>query len=157
MTIAAILKTKGSHVVTISRTATLAEVTATLASRGIGLVVVLSSSGVLDGVVSERDVIRRLAAHGPVALTMTAEQTMTRGVTTASPRTTIDQAMSMMTLGNFRHLPVMDNGTLVGLISMRDVVRAKVGVVETEVQSLRAYVAGDYVATGTRSLHAVTG
>ncbi len=149
MTIAAILKNKGSSVVSVDRSATLGEVASVLAGKSIGLVVVLGPGGALEGVISERDVIRRLAADGPWALSMTVEQAMTRNVVTTSPRATVDEAMAIMTAGNFRHLPVVDKGVLIGLISIRDVVRAKVVIQETEVQSLRAYVAGEYVAGHT--------
>jgi CBS domain-containing protein len=148
MTVAAILKRKGSEVVTIAPNATLAEVAAALSARGVGLVAVLGPGGMLEGVISERDVMRLLAQHGPAALNMSVDETMTRNVITASPRTSVDQAMAIMTAGGFRHLPVVSNGMLLGIISIRDVVRAKVEIQETEVECLRAYVACDYVAVG---------
>ncbi len=148
MTIAAILKSKGSSVVSVNPSATLGEVATVLARQSVGLVVVLGAEGALEGVVSERDVIRRLATDGPWALNMSVEQAMTRNVITITPRASVDEAMAIMTAGNFRHLPVVDKGDLVGLISIRDVVRAKVVIQETEVQSLRAYVAGEYVVAG---------
>ena len=141
MTLAAILKNKGPDVFTVTRGATLAEVAAGLAARGVGFAVVLGTGNLLEGVISERDVIRRLAAHGPMAMALPVEQVMTRGVITATPRTTVDQAMALMTAGGFRHLPVMNKGELVGVISIRDVVRAKLDMNETEVECLRAYVA----------------
>ncbi len=142
MTIASILKTRGSNVVSVSRTATLAEVTVALADRRVGIAVVIGPDGVLEGVISERDVIRKLAAHGAAALPMAVEEAMTCNVITASPATTVDQAMAVMSAGRFRHLPVLDNGAVVGIVSIRDAVAAKVGIQETEVESLRAYVAG---------------
>ena len=142
MTIASVLKAKGSDVLTVARTATLSEVSVALAERRVGIAVVLSPEGVLEGVISERDLIRKLAAHGPAALEMKVEDTMTRNVVTASPGTTLDQAMAVMSAGRFRHLPVLDKGVLVGIVSIRDAVGAKVGIQETEVESLRAYVAG---------------
>ena len=142
MTIASVLKAKGSDVLTVGRTATLSEVTVALAERRVGIAVVLSPEGVLEGVISERDLIRKLATHGPAALEMKVEDTMTRNVVTASPGTTLDQAMAVMSAGRFRHLPVLDKGALVGIVSIRDAVGAKVGIQETEVESLRAYVAG---------------
>ena len=141
MTAAAILKRKGPDVLTVSHNAPLSEVAAGMAARGVGLVVVLGPTGELEGVISERDVIRRLAAHGPAALAMPVDQVMVRNVVTATPRTTVDEAMAMMTVGGFRHLPVLNKGALVGIISIRDVVRAKVDMNETEVECLRAYVA----------------
>ena len=142
MTIAAILRNKGSDVLTVGRKATLSEVTVALAQRRVGIAVVLGPEGALEGVISERDLIRKLAAHGAEALAMTVEETMTRNVVTASPGTTLDQAMAVMSAGRFRHLPVLEGGALVGIVSIRDAVAAKVGIQETEVESLRAYVAG---------------
>ncbi len=149
MTIAAILKTKGPAVLTVSRSATLADVTTALASHKVGIAVVVSADGDIEGVISERDLIRKIAAHGAAALTMAVEEAMIRNVVTATPRTTVDQAMAVMSAGRFRHLPVLDNGRLVGIISIRNAVAAKVGIQETEVESLRAYVAGDRL--GARS------
>ena len=146
MTLSGILKRKGSEVVTVGRTATLAEVAVALAERTIGLVVVLGASGALEGVISERDLIRKLAEHGPSALTMSVEQAMTRGVVTATPNTTMDQAMGLMTAGGFRHLPVMESGKLAGIISIRDVVRAQFDINQFEVATMRAYLANEYVA-----------
>lgn len=142
MTIAAILKTKGPDVLTVGRTATLGDVTVALAERRVGIAVVVGPAGAVEGVISERDLIRKLAAHGAAALALPVEEAMTRNVVTASPSTTIDQAMAVMSAGRFRHLPVLDNGALVGIVSIRDTVGAKVGIQETEVESLRAYVAG---------------
>lgn len=142
MTIASILKIKGSDVVTVGRTATLSEVAVALADRRVGIAVVLGPEGALEGVISERDLIRKLAAHGAAALDMTVDEAMTRNVVTASPGTTVDQAMAVMSAGRFRHLPVLDNGALVGIVSIRDAVGTKVGIQETEVESLRAYVSG---------------
>lgn len=141
MTLAGIIKRKGAQVVSVAASATLSDITAALVARSIGLVVVLGPDGALAGVVSERDVLRKLAEHGPAAMTLTAEQTMTRKVVTASPETTVDQAMALMTFGGFRHLPVLENGTLAGIISVRDVVRTQVEVNQFEVQMLRAYLA----------------
>jgi CBS domain-containing protein len=86
--------------------------------------------------------VRSLAANGARALEMTVGQLMTRTLKTATPATTVGEAMTMMTAGRFRHLPVLDNGALVGLVSIGDVVRAKILQQEAEVDGLRAYVAG---------------
>jgi CBS domain-containing protein len=86
--------------------------------------------------------VHTLAAHGALALEMTAAQVMTRTVTTATPHTTVDQAMGMMTQGRFRHLPVMEKGRLAGIVSIGDVVKARIMQQEAEVDSLKAYVAG---------------
>ncbi len=141
MTLAGIIRRKGSQVVTVNRSATLADVAAALTARSIGAVVVVGADGTLEGVISERDVLRKLAEHGAAAMLMSVEQTMTRKVVIATPDTTMDEAMAMMTLGRFRHLPVVENGKLAGIISVRDVVRAQVDINQSEVQMLRACLA----------------
>ena len=142
MTVAAILKHKGRDVASVRPTATIAEVTRLLSSRRIGGVVVLDAAAQLLGILTERDIVHTLAAHGARALDMTAAQVMTRNITTATPHTTVHQAMSLMTEGRFRHLPVMDKGRLAGIVSIGDIVKARIGQQEAEVDSLKAYVAG---------------
>jgi len=142
MTVAAILKHKGSEVASAQPADTVAAVVRVLTDRGIGAVVVLDGTDRPLGILSERDIVHALAANGADALTMTAGALMTRALKTASPRTTVGEAMNMMTSGRFRHLPVIENGVLVGLVSIGDVVRAKIMQQETEVDGLRAYVSG---------------
>jgi CBS domain-containing protein len=142
MTIAAILKHKGYHVVTVPQHTTVAVVIDTLAHGRIGAVLVTDDTGHVEGIVSERDVVSALAMHGPGVLDQPAETIMTRMVRTVSPCTTEEEAMSMMTEGRFRHLPVMDGGRLIGLVSIGDVVKARIMQADHDVDSLRAYVAG---------------
>jgi CBS domain-containing protein len=142
MTVAAILRHKGREVFTVHPSATIAEVADVLMQRGIGAVLVVDEARQLLGVVSERDIVRGLSANGAAALEMTAGQLMTRPLQTASPQTTIIDAMRKMTAGRFRHVPVMENGDLVGLVSIGDVVKARIMEQEEEVDSLKAYIAG---------------
>ncbi len=142
MTIAAILKHKGHDVTAVRPTDTVAEVSAVLAQRGIGAVLVRDAAATVLGIVSERDIVRAIARHGARTLEMTAAQLMVTELRTAKPETTEAEAMTMMTEGRFRHLPVVKNGQLVGLISIGDVVKARLMQQEQEVDSLRAYVAG---------------
>lgn len=142
MTIAAILKSKGSDITTVSPHATIAEVVHVLATHRIGAVLVCNERGDLLGILSERDIVRALAAHGANALDHHADLLMTRHVTTATLRTTVAQATQMMTCGRFRHLPVMEQERLVGLVSIGDVVKARISQQEDEVDSLKAYVSG---------------
>jgi CBS domain-containing protein len=142
MTIAAILKHKGHAIITIDPNATIAEATHTLAERHIGAAVVCNERGDLLGILSERDIVRALAHHGASVLDQHVTQLMTHQVTTALPRTTVAQAMEMMTNGRFRHLPVMDQDRLIGLVSIGDVVKARMSQQENEVDSLKAYVSG---------------
>jgi CBS domain-containing protein len=141
-TVAAILKHKGYQVTTVSPKMTIDRVASVLADQRIGAVLVLDSSGQLLGIVSERDIVRCLAANGARTLEMTAGQLMTRALQVARPETTVAEAMARMTVGRFRHLPVMENDALVGLISIGDVVKARIMEQEDEVDSLKAYVAG---------------
>jgi CBS domain-containing protein len=105
-------------------------------------VLVLDNTGQMLGIVSERDIVRSLSANGARTLEMTAGQLMTRALQVAHPETTVAEAMGKMTIGRFRHMPVMDRDALVGLISIGDVVKARIMEQEDEVDSLKAYVAG---------------
>ena len=142
MMVAAILKHKGNEVVSVHPTATNSDVAHLLSEKRIGAVVVRVGENPLLGVVSERDIIRALADHGAHALNMTAEQIMTRTLKTATPATTVIEAMEMMTEGRFRHLPVLEGGQMIGIVSIGDVVKARIMEQEYEVDSLKAYVAG---------------
>ncbi len=142
MVVAEILKSKGGFVLSVSPQAPVADVVQTLASNRIGAVLVVAASGELMGILSERDIVRSLAENGAGTLDRTAADLMTSDVTTASPKTSVAEAMEMMTSGRFRHVPVLDEGRLVGLVSIGDVVKAKIADAEHEVDSLRSYVAG---------------
>ena len=141
MTVAAILKHKGHDIASVRPATTIAEVTRLLSDRRIGAVIVHDSEQLL-GIVSERDIIHGLAANGAKVLEMTAGQLMTRALKTATPQTTVPEAMAMMTAGRFRHMPVIENGALIGIVSIGDVVKARIMEQEHEVDSLKAYVAG---------------
>ncbi len=142
MTVAAILKHKGNDVTSVAPTADVAAVARLLADRRIGAAVVQDTAGQLLGIVSERDIVVALAEHGPAALRLTVDHLMTRALTTVTRCTTVAEAMAMMTAGRFRHLPVLEGGQLIGIISIGDVVKARIMAQEGEVESLRAYVAG---------------
>jgi CBS domain-containing protein len=142
MTVAAILKQKGSEITSVEPTRTIAEVAQVLSTKRIGAVLVMDSAKQLLGILTERDLLHALAAHGARTLDMTAGQLMTRSLTTATPETTEVELMEMMTHGRFRHLPVLDKGKLIGLVSIGDAVKARISQTEHEVDSLRAYVSG---------------
>ena len=142
MTVAAMLRHKGHEVASVRPTERSAEVAEQLSRRRIGAVVVLDAAQQLLGIVSERDIVHAIASNGARALEMTAGQLMTRALRTATPETTVGQAMALMTEGRFRHLPVLRHGELVGIVSIGDVVRARMMQQDHEVDSLRAYVAG---------------
>ena len=142
MTAAAILKHKGHHVVSIDPTATMVEVSKILSERRIGAVLVMDTAEQLLGIVSERDIVRSLASNGARTLEMTAGQLMTRALQVVTAETTEVEAMTIMTANRVRHLPVMEQGTVLGLISIGDVVKARIMKQDQEVDSLKAYVAG---------------
>ncbi|WP_158802819.1 MULTISPECIES: CBS domain-containing protein [unclassified Acidisoma] len=141
MIIAAILRHKQGEIITVSPSAPLSEVVALLATHRIGAAPV-SGGGGLDGIISERDIIRALAQHGAGALTLKVGDTMTRSVQTTTPDATVEQAMAAMTAGRFRHLPVMEQGRMTAIISIGDVVKALLTEQAYEVENLRSYVAG---------------
>ena len=142
MIIGQILKTKGRGVMTASPDDTIHEITLRLASRKIGAIVILDA-GKVAGIISERDIIRLVAEHGANALTMPARDGMTRDVVSCTRDCTIDEIMETMTKGRFRHIPVIEDGELVGIISIGDVVKHHTAEVELEVTAMR-----DYLATG---------
>jgi CBS domain-containing protein len=140
MHVAGILKEKGRAVETVTAAVTLSEVAKRLASHRIGAVVVRGSHGEVAGIVSERDIVRALASHGAETLAWPVSKVMTRAVVTARESDTIDQLMSRMTEGRFRHLPVVEGGELVGIVSIGDVVKHRVAEVELEASAMRDYI-----------------
>jgi CBS domain-containing protein len=142
MTVAAMLRHKGHEVASVSPTDKIVDVSELLSRRRIGAALVLDAAEQLLGIVSERDIVHAIASNGARALEMTAGQLMTRALRTVSPETTVLEAMSLMTEGRFRHLPVLRHGELVGIVSIGDVVKARMLQQDHEVDSLRAYVAG---------------
>lgn len=140
MHVAAILKEKGRAVETVTADVTLGEIISRLAARRIGAVVVAGDRGEVSGIVSERDVVRVLAEHGADGLAWPAARIMTRHVVTARESDTIDELMSRMTTGRFRHLPVVEGGRLVGIVSIGDVVKHRVAEVELEASAMRDYI-----------------
>jgi CBS domain-containing protein len=143
MKLSAILKFKGGSILSVTPATRITDVIKLLAEKRIGAVLVIDGEGQLEGILSERDIVRTLAAHASATFDMTAEELMTRSPKVTTPDTTVAVAMEMMTDGRFRHLPVMENGKLVGLVSIGDVVKARLSQQELEVDSLRAYVVGE--------------
>jgi CBS domain-containing protein len=141
MTIARILDEKGRDVFTTQPHRTLKEVIELLAERGVGAVVVSDASLSVLGILSERDVVRVLAKHGAAALDHPVSRYMTPRVTTATRDDTIDCIMETMTAGRFRHVPVVEEGRLIGIISIGDVVKRRVNELDSERQALREYIA----------------
>ena len=141
MTVKAILSRKGGDVVTIAPTATLAAAVKLLAERRIGAIVITGPEDRVAGILSERDIVRTLAERGPAALDDNVAAVMTRKVMTCAEADTIAALMERMTVGKFRHLPVVEQGKLVGVISIGDVVKYRLGEIEGESNALREYIA----------------
>jgi CBS domain-containing protein len=141
MTVAAILAEKGHEVVTVGPTATVAETAELLADHRIGAAVVTDRTGRILGIVSERDIVAALAESGAEALRREVRSVMTEKVVTCSERDTINVVMTRMTRGRFRHLPVIENGRMVGVISIGDVVKRRIEDVEREAEEMRIYIA----------------
>jgi CBS domain-containing protein len=140
MNVKAILAAKkrnlGGDIVSIEPTANLAAAAKSLSAHRIGAVLIRGAGGRLAGILSERDIVRALSEHGADALALPVGQVMTREVTTCGE----DDIMERMTAGKFRHLPVIANGQLVGLISIGDVVKQRVEEIESESEAMRDYI-----------------
>ncbi|HEY0106627.1 MAG TPA: CBS domain-containing protein [Rhizomicrobium sp.] len=135
-----ILGEKGREVVAIAADATLSEAARLLARRRIGAVVVRDAMGTLAGILSERDVVRAVAEGSVTALARPVSAYMTRAVATCSEADTIEDLMEMMTIGRFRHVPVLDDGMVTGIVSIGDVVKTRIEETVREAASLREYI-----------------
>jgi CBS domain-containing protein len=140
MNVISILRQKGRAVTTANPNATLLEVANKLAAKRIGAIVVIGAGGEVAGIVSERDIIRALATSGAECLTRPVAETMTKQVVTCQETDTLDELMAMMTERRFRHLPVVTDGALVGIVSIGDVVKHHVAEVEMEATAMRDYI-----------------
>jgi CBS domain-containing protein len=140
MFVSDILSQKGGLVFSVTEATSAAEVAQQLSVRRIGSVLVLNDESAVLGIVSERDLVRALATHGIKAMELEARQIMTRDVVTCDPDDSIDDVMQTMTNGRFRHLPVVRHGELLGLISIGDVVKARLEEAKHETEALKAYI-----------------
>ena len=144
VSIATILERKGHDVVTASPHDSVADVVASLRERGVGALVVLDPTGAVIGIVSERDVVRRMAEVGGDVLQLQVSDVMTTPVHTCSPLSTTDELMDEMTERRIRHLPVCEADRLVGIVSIGDVVKWRIDELREQTQQLQDYVAGTY-------------
>jgi CBS domain-containing protein len=142
MRIADILRSKGNSVATVSPSATLADLIGELARYNVGALPVVDDDGRLVGIVSERDVVRQLHQHGPEVLGAPIVDFMTATVTTCSPSDKVADLARVMTTGRFRHLPVVVDGSLAGIVSIGDLVKARIDLLESEREQLQHYIAG---------------
>jgi len=141
MNVETILRAKGRSVVTIGVDATIEDAVALLRRKGIGAVVVSEDGATVEGILSERDIVHALAERGGRLLELPVSALMTRQVFTCKPADGIAELMAEMTDRRIRHLPVVENGRLAGIVSIGDVVKNRLDEVESEATSLRAFIA----------------
>jgi CBS domain-containing protein len=140
MTVSIILAGKGREVVTIEPAASLAAAALLLAEKRIGAVLILGADRRIAGIISERDIVRALADRGASALDEPVSRTMTRRVETCNESETVSNIMERMTVGKFRHMPVVDQGRVVGMLSIGDIVKHRVQEMERESAAMREYI-----------------
>ena len=141
MTVAKILAEKGRTVVAIQPQRSLGEAAKLLAEKRIGALIVGDAANAVVGIVSERDIVRAVAESGAAALEHPISRHMTAKVVSCTSEAHIDEITRLMTEGRFRHLPVLDDGRLVGVVSIGDVVKQRIAEVEAEGEALRSYIA----------------
>ena len=130
----------GGVIIYIEPTADLAAAAKLLSAHRIGAVLIRGAGGRLAGILSERDIVRALSEHGAAALALPVGQVMTRDVATCSEDDAVASIMERMTVGKFRHMPVISKGELIGLISIGDVVKHRVEEIESESEAMRDYI-----------------
>ncbi|MEX2642287.1 MAG: CBS domain-containing protein [Acetobacterales bacterium] len=140
MKVRQILGGKGGTLITTAPDATVADVTGVLREHRIGAIPVVDDGGRLVGIISERDIVRALPVRGATLLDVRVSELMTRNVQTCEPDELIDTVMERMTTGRFRHLPVLEEGALVGIVSIGDVVKSRLEELRTERDALSAYI-----------------
>ena len=140
MTIHSILTRKGSTVCTIEPTASIADAAKSLADHGIGALVVMGDEGQTVGIISERDIVRAVSAMGGAALKTRAAEVMTRKVMICSRNDKLVDLMRRMTEGKFRHFPVVEEGRLVGIVSIGDVVKSRLEELQQESNAMSEYI-----------------
>ncbi|MDP9405889.1 MAG: CBS domain-containing protein [Actinomycetota bacterium] len=140
--VSAILERKGDAVVTIARDGVLLAAAEALSRHGIGALVVSDDGRVVDGILSERDVVRAFARFGTAAVKRGVAEVMSTEVVTCERHTTIDELMALMTERRIRHVPVLADGVLVGIVSIGDIVKLRLDELEVENETLEQYVSG---------------
>ena len=141
MTVARILAGKGRNISTVPSHATLRDVVDVLAAKHIGALIVVDEPGDMVGIVSERDVVRAIARRGVDALEDSVSDHMTHDVITAAETESVVEIVQKMSKGKFRHLPVLEHGRLIGIVSVGDAIKYRLEQIEAEHSALRAYIA----------------
>lgn len=140
MSVRAILKDKGTEIISVAPDDSIKSASELLAAKRIGAVIVRGGDGAIAGVLSERDIVRGVAEQGELCLKMKVSQLMTASVVTCTPEDSVAGIMGKLTDRRIRHLPVVDNGELVGVISIGDVVKYRIAEAEKEAMALRDYI-----------------
>ena len=142
MDVETILRSKGRAVATIRPDETVGAAVEALVSGNIGALVASQDGEAVDGIISERDIVHALARHGTALLALSVAEVMTRSVVTCDPTESVAELMAEMTNRRIRHLPVVQNGLLCGIVSIGDVVKNRLDEIEYEARSLRSFIAG---------------
>ncbi len=140
MTVSTILAGKGREVVSVEPGTSLADAVRLLASKRIGAALVFGADRRISGIISERDIVRVLAERGADALEEPVSRTMTRKVETCNENETVSRLMARMTAGKFRHMPVVERGRVVGIVSIGDIVKHRLHDMERESEAMRDYI-----------------
>lgn len=140
MTVASILSTKGHDVITERSGTVLSEICKTLAQHKIGAIVIADDAGHIEGIISERDIVKAVGTEGIGALERPVSEVMTKSVVTCAATDSINAVMAKMNAGRFRHVPVVEDGKVTGVISIGDVVKFKIAQVEMEAEQMRSYI-----------------
>jgi CBS domain-containing protein len=153
MNVATILKHKGSGVFSTTSDKSLLDIAKLLAQHGIGCLVIVGDDDRISGIVSERDLLRAISQGGPEVLKAPVSDFMTKTVITARESDTVDQLMTEMTTRRFRHMPVVERGRLVGLVSIGDLVKIQIAEIEMEAAMTREYTGLGGLSNTKRNLH----
>ncbi len=140
MKVEQILQAKGADIFAVAPGDKISDAIALLNDKNIGAVIVRDADGSVAGILSERDIVRRLGAHGTAALNMSVKECMTSNVFTCGAEASVDELMARMTEKRIRHLPVTDDGRIVGVVSIGDVVKRKIEEAEQEAAALKEYI-----------------
>ena len=140
MRIDGVLRAKGAEVISVAPDATLQGAAGLLRQHRIGALLVIGSDDQVTGIISERDIVNAVAEHGPEALVQRVDEVMSTEVVTCSPKDTVEHLMAVMTERRFRHLPVISDGALVGIVSIGDVVKRRLAEVSDEAKALQDYI-----------------
>lgn len=144
MLVREMLSLKGDEVLLVDAGSTVTDAVARMCERGVGSALIAGDDGLPAGILTERDVLRQYARHGDGLGAMRVSEIMTSPVRTASSDATLNEVMQAMTQNRFRHLPIVDDGKLAGIVSIGDVVKARLQETESEAESLREYISTSY-------------